>query len=495
MPKVLTQLSFVKLMTHVTTLSFVYGLGQGLEKITRFLLIPIYLRYLSPAEFGIVALARLSATFIAGLLTLCLESSITRYFYEWQKKGIERQAVGTLWMFTVIWGMLLTWVVVLLGEGLFNVLFSQVSFDPYIKISLWAVGLSSLIAVPRKLIRMQERAVLYTILSYSHVLLGLILTVYFVVHKDQGAVGILKASLVSNLVIALPYAAVTLGHCRLVISVPLLKECLQFCLPIVPGFFIKTLSSMADTFVLEKCVNVKDVGLYSIARNLSMLIGEMATAIKTAWIPFYIRVVNERDDYKQIICRSTTCYSAGMAFLCFGLAVFAREIIVFLGREAYIDAAAYIPMLVLANLISAHDGILECGILMAKRTKFLSIVPLVGTGCIVCLSLLLVPPLAAWGAVISMLVAAIISFGLLYRYSIRAYPIAFDSVAAAKMLLAGLFLFVISIWIETSKVMLPSVWGDGVAKGFLVILYGFILVSSVKANALSVRHGVLLNPR
>jgi len=132
---------------------------------------------------------------------------------------------------------------------------------------------------------------------------------------------------------------------------------------------------------------------------------------------------------------------------------------------------------------------------MAKRTKFLSIVPLVGTGCIVCLSLLLVPPLAAWGAVISMLVAAIISFGLLYRYSIRAYPIAFDSVAAAKMLLAGLFLFVISIWIETSKVMLPSVWGDGVAKGFLVILYGFILVSSVKANALSVRHGVLLNPR
>jgi O-antigen/teichoic acid export membrane protein len=244
---------------------------------------------------------------------------------------------------------------------------------------------------------------------------------------------------------------------------------------------------MADTFIIEKFVNVKDVGLYSIARNLSMLIREMASAIKTAWIPFYMRVVKERNDYKSVICRSTTCYSAGMAFLCFGLAIFAREIIIFLGREAYIDAIDYIPCLLLANFIAAHEGILECGILMANRTKYLSIVPLVEAGCIICLSLLLVPTIAVWGSVISVLIAATLSFGILYRCSIRAYPISFDRLAFAKMLVSGLLLYLAVIWIQKSQVMLQAAWSDIVAKAFLVVLYACIVMSFARSKSVQIR--------
>jgi O-antigen/teichoic acid export membrane protein len=201
---------------------------------------------------------------------------------------------------------------------------------------------------------------------------------------------------------------------------------LGFSLPLVPGAFIEAGLSVLDRFVLEKFVPLREVGLYSLARNLAGVLRQLSSALKTAWIPFYMRVATERSDYAQVISRTTTLYSGVLASLSVLLAIMAREIILFMGKEAYLDAAALVPLLVLALYIQIHDVILGNGLLMARKTGYMPLIIAVQGIVYVVSSLLLVPRLGALGAVFSLMIGSIVRILVQGWFSLRFYPIPFE---------------------------------------------------------------------
>ena len=67
----------LRLMKH----SFVYGIGDIVQRSLSIILLPIYTRYLTPTDYGIISLLAI-LNMIVGTITMCgLTNGISRYFY------------------------------------------------------------------------------------------------------------------------------------------------------------------------------------------------------------------------------------------------------------------------------------------------------------------------------------------------------------------------------------------------------------------------------
>src|SRR5918994_1820838 len=77
--------------------SAVYGLGSVLVRGLAFVLIPLYTRYLSPAEYGIVALTVTCTVVLRLLYPLGLRGAVSRTYYESGSAQERKERVGTLW--------------------------------------------------------------------------------------------------------------------------------------------------------------------------------------------------------------------------------------------------------------------------------------------------------------------------------------------------------------------------------------------------------------
>src|SRR5437867_5560896 len=95
--------------------ALIYGLGDLAPKALYFVLLPWYLKYLPPGEFGIIALASTFTTLLGLLLQLNLNGSVFRYYLDHTGEAAQQKFVGTLLLFQVGWAVLIVLTVQFFG--------------------------------------------------------------------------------------------------------------------------------------------------------------------------------------------------------------------------------------------------------------------------------------------------------------------------------------------------------------------------------------------
>ena len=73
--------------------SSVYTTGEVLVRATGFFLIPIYTRFLTPDDYGVIGLLSVVIVLMSSVLTLGLPQAQTRFYHEFHE---DRQKVGEL---------------------------------------------------------------------------------------------------------------------------------------------------------------------------------------------------------------------------------------------------------------------------------------------------------------------------------------------------------------------------------------------------------------
>ena len=100
----------------------VYGIGSFLTSAISFILVPVYVIYFTPSEFGILALARIGPVFLMPIITLNLSGAVIRLFLEWVKEGVDTQAIFTLWLFSILWSFLIVLLILFFGQFIFPII-------------------------------------------------------------------------------------------------------------------------------------------------------------------------------------------------------------------------------------------------------------------------------------------------------------------------------------------------------------------------------------
>ncbi len=152
---------FVSLVRDTTFYSAGLILRRGLGVLT----LPIYARFLSSADFGIIAIV----TTVRDLLTVVYEmgtpNSSARFYYDCRTDLERRRLFGSLFLFLFgIW-VLCSALILAFGESLWRVVVPEIPFYPYVMLVVATVALSGMGVLPRTIFRVTDRVALFMTLG------------------------------------------------------------------------------------------------------------------------------------------------------------------------------------------------------------------------------------------------------------------------------------------------------------------------------------------
>jgi O-antigen/teichoic acid export membrane protein len=425
--------------------SVIYGLGGMIPKLVGVLLVPLYTRFLLPADYGLMSLVTMVTTIVGVVMMLGQNGSLTLFFRSAQTEASEDEVRSLLFSvvtFTVAFSGLLFTVLLLVGPMLMPVLVpsGEVAFNPYVIVGL----VTALVGIPLGLLqavnRARGQALTHTVFQLTGFALNTGFTIYFVAALRQGALGSLKGTLISGALL-LPVALWLLAReMRPKPSATWLKKSLVFGLPLMPHYFAGWILTFADRYMLERYRSLTEVGLYSLAYNVSMILNLVATSINQAWGPVYYDLAGTEEGRAKLP-RLTTIYAAAITACAMVYMMLARELLLLLANVKYHGAADVVPIVAAGYYFFAMYGVLSTGIFYAKKTKWVPVISAVAAVLNIGLNLWLMPAFGMWAAAWNTLAAYALMALIARIISGRLVPNSFEDGRLFRLMALFLVMF------------------------------------------------------
>src|ERR1041385_6808748 len=275
--------------------SAVYGLGSMVARTLGVLLLPLYTRYLSPSDYGLIeTLVALSAVLTA-LVAQAMKSAFFRFYFD--SEELERRLLVVRTAFCYV---MAASTAVLVAGIVFSRQISWVLFHTQHHAGLVIAAFIGLWAAMNyeqmtSLFRVEQRSTAYVVATLANVGITIAATIVLVVAFHKGPLGVLVGNFTGTLAV---YAALLL-YSRHALGLefdrPLYRAMNRFGLPLVPSAVALWLTNFSDRFFLVKLADAHEVGLYSIGVRVASAIVLLLTAFRMAWPAFAYSVDDDRE--------------------------------------------------------------------------------------------------------------------------------------------------------------------------------------------------------
>lgn len=405
--------------------TLIYSLGDFAPKALYFFLLPWYLRYLDPAQFGILTLATTFSALLGFFLQLNLNGSVFRFYLDQADEPAQLRFVGTLVVFQVGWSFVIVLALNVLGPFLGDVGLTSVRVNPYLRLATGLAFVTSLPVLPLAVLQMRHEAGLYRGLTFFAFLLSTAAIAGFVVWLGLGAYGFLLGQVLAGGLMLAAYALAILPRMRMDFATSILRECLSFSLPLVPYAVGGWVMDMSNRYLIEANLGVGDVGRYNLGYQFALVEQAILNAFALAWLPVFYRLVREERAAERL-ARFGTLYWSLTLLLTLGLAVLAKDVLAMFVGRAYRGAYAVVPVLVATQALTCLWHLVVNPLFLVRKTGYLPVVMAVAAVVSVALNRLLIPSFGLVGAALAVFVANAALTAITAVISLRFYPVGYS---------------------------------------------------------------------
>jgi len=426
--------------------SSIYFIANLLTKALSFLLLPVYTRYLTPEDYGIIGL---SQAFIQLLLTatqLGLLDAVARlYFRYYHDSDKLRSYLTSVMAILAAFSLCVSLGMTVAHKPLSMAIFNRPGLDAYLLLVLWAVPLTQIIELSQAVLVASERPIAFSTIYSGRLFATEFFSILFIVIMRQGAWGSLKADLFAATLIAMVALALFRRYFAPAFNRAYVGESLRFGLPLVPGLLSGWILSYANRIFLIRYGALSNVGLYTVGYTFSSLMSLFVVSVTQAWNPFFYKSMEERTpESERLVVQSTTLLVAVFTAVAFALSLFSREIVMIMAASQYHAAYVVVPILVTYYFLGGLNQIVVPRLLFVGKTHWISVVAFISMSVTIAASILLIPRLDIVGAALAMALAGVVvlavNFALAWRYN----PLHYEYRAIAKIVGLALALFLIS---------------------------------------------------
>lgn len=397
--------------------SLIYGFGSIFLKSINLLTLPLYTFYITPEDYGIVALAVTLTSLLSLIFALSLFSAVTRFYFLYNQKKDKDKIIGTLIFAIIIFGLLLSISLDIFGESFFYIAFPELDFNPYIRLSIWTAFFVLFSFVPLNLFQAKEKPKIFVIYTSITLLLTVTLTILFVVFLKMGAFGYLLAPFLSNGIMVIPYLLSVRNDMLFTLDVSILKKALKFSLPLLPHNIASWALGVSDRIILQAYVSLTSLGIYSLGYTIGMIQIMVSTAISQAWVPFmFKKVADEGESSHERLSILVTYYVLTICLVALLLSLFSKELILIFMNESFHASYTLVPIIVFAYLWNGLYIIPLNFLFLKMKTSWIFIGTLSGAVINVGINLIFVPlfgiEAAAWATFFAFLAQFLIIFSI-----------------------------------------------------------------------------------
>ena len=450
----------------------VYGAGDVATQALSLLLLPIYVRYLSPGDYGVLALLLTVEMLTKIVFRWGLDASFMRMYYDCPDIAAKRRLASTIAIFLTAANGLALAAAVWASPDLSRFLFGSPSHAPALQVLLLNTFLSGFFFIPFHELRILRQSERFIALTVTRSALTIALRLALVIGMHLGVLGIVLADLVTTVAFAAILAGRFSHLLRPVFSRPLLAEALRFGVPRIPHGLAQQTVAVSDRYVLSRYATLHEIGLYSIGASFAMGLKLALNAFETAWAPMYFSLMKE-PDAKATYRLVATWGAAVLIGLAVMVAAAAPQIVRLLLPSPFHGAAAVIPIVATAVVLQGVYLLTSIGLNIAKRTEFYPVATGAAAASSIALNLLLVPRYGVVGAAAATASSYGVLAGLSAVFAHRVYPVGYQWGRMARLGAAGIVAYLISVLVVPEQ--WPVVAGLAARAALAALAYAALL--------------------
>ena len=463
--------------------TFIYGLATVVPRMLSFLLVRLHTDksvLQNVSDYGDVSLIFAYFVLFNVVLAYGMETAFFRFF----NKEVNKESV----LSTASVSLLLTsFGFLVLGLAFQNQIAALTHIDVnYIILVIWTLFLDALVIIPFAYLRAQGKPVKYTLVKLTNVIVNLGLNVFLLVYLKLLVSGaklwdaIYVASFeVSYIFIAnLAASGITLllllrfyFKINYKIDFLLWKKMLRYALPVLVAGVAFSVNETFDRVLLERLLPEEiaktSVGMYSACYKLALFMMLFSTAYRLGIEPFFFshsKTKGAEKNYAQVL----------ELFVVFG-SVILLTVVVFIDflkvllipNEAYWEAMAVVPILLLAYLFLGVYHNLSVWYKVTDRTKFGAYISIFGALITLVVNGVFISQFNYMASAVATLSAYFTMMLLSYYFGKKHYPIPYNLKKIALYISLTILFSALSFYQFRAQYLL----GLGLIAVFLMIIW------------------------
>lgn len=448
--------------------SSLYLIGNIANRAVGFVMVPLYTRYLSTSDYGILELVELTISLvIMSVGYYAITGSMVRIYYDW-KETRERNAVVSSAIITMaVFGIFVTGAADLAAPWLSIALFHSTAQTSFIRYCFLATYIGSLMEPALSYLRLMDRALFFVSFSLVQLTITLGLNIYFIAFAGQGIWSFVLSKLI--------FCTLGGGFLLFVILREIgahwrwepTKRMMVFGAPLIlsaVGFFIIHFS---DRFFLTRYSTLSEIGIYSLAYKFGFVITYLvAQPFTLVWNVSLYRFLDQegwREDFARIARFFIFClFLAGVTMV-----LFAHELVAIMAAPAFRGAVAVIPVVIAAYVFrEVGDFFRNILYIIKDRSLHVGVIAAVCAVLDLGLNFVLIPRAGIVGAAWATLITWLVYMAVIWIAAQRDHRLPYSPRSLA--ILAGV---AIGIWYLGTRTANLPVWQEMGTHALLVAVF------------------------
>lgn len=400
----------------------VYTIGLVASRIVSVLLLPVYTRYITPADNAVLEMIDTTLSLFSIIAGARFASAISYFYAHAEGAAAKREVVSTM----------------MLGGGLIGVAGAAAGMYAAPWISHWVLGSAEyasafritfatfaaliLLEICWGWLRSEDKPAVYVSVTMLHLLVGVGLNVVLLVVYKASFYSVLWSALISATAVALPAAVHAVATSPSRFNWNLFLDICRYAAPVGISGLAAYVFHFGERFFLRGRVSQTELGLYLFGYKLGMMVSFLQTGFALYWNSQVFNLV-QGEQGKAFLIRVFTYFTAVMTYVCFALAVGAGSMVQILADESYWGATAYVPWIAAAYWMRAAADFFRSIFFLRKQTRADAVVNVQAAALCMLAYVVLIPPYGIPGAI----AATLAGFGALLAVSYRRAQVLFPA--------------------------------------------------------------------
>ncbi len=327
-----------KSITSLGKNSVIYGFGTVITRFINVLLLPFFTSYLSPHDYGVLALLAFLGQVLQPIFSLGLGAGMGPCYYEGNNEDTKASAVWSAFVLLLLSNGILLTIGLFLSKQFSTLLFSSADYAEFTTLSRGSVVLGNLKIPLTHRLQFEEKPKPFVLISILISLSTILLNVVLVIFIGLGVKGMLIGQITGA---ALGFALFLLyvtRWTRFSISLSMVRNLLRLGLPLVPSSAFVFILLNGNKYLLQWLSTLDALGVYSVGNSFGAFMSIFTGAFQTAWYPYFMSFIDKPFDAKPRFRKVFNYYVIIFGSLTLLFFIFARSVTITMTQPPFHDA-------------------------------------------------------------------------------------------------------------------------------------------------------------
>lgn len=394
----------------------IYTLSNVINAAIPFLLLPLFTRYLSTSDYGILSNFTVVSSVLIPLVGINLMTSIQ---VQYLKDDVDnRDYLTSVFRFNIFLGVLFTGLVVLFSDFVNGITGVPIEI-------LYLMGVYALFHVTIEVLlavwRMENKAINYGVFRITRTVVEILLIVLFVVVLQMNFIGSIYALLLSYglgcfvAMILLYRKELIFGNYRK----DYLSHAVKYGVPLIPHALSGMAIMYSDKLIVTHYLGLDTNGVYSVGFLVGQSIGLLQNSFNQAWLPWVFQKLRSgKEEDKLRMVKITYLYIVGILVAVVVLWLMMPLVFSLLGKE-FRSGMELVLWIGLGFAFNGMYKMVSVYLFFLEKTKAIAMMSLGVAIVNIVLNFMWIPEYGVQGAALATMTAMFLQFVVAWIISAR----------------------------------------------------------------------------